>query len=158
VIAMGKLLKEIRQTKPFGSAEEETLINLYRTADVLMSKEIEFLKAYEITSAQYNVLRILRGAGPEGRNCSEISERMIRRDPDVTKLLDRLEDRGFVTRERLQTDRRIVVARITGAGLSLLKKIDRPIQELYQRLLSHMGKDRLKLLSGLLDEAREHAQ
>jgi DNA-binding MarR family transcriptional regulator len=135
VTAMGKLLKEIKQTKPFGSAEEETLINLYRTADVLMSKEIEF----------------------EGRNCSEISERMIRRDPDVTKLLDRLEDRGFVTRERLRTDRRIVVARITGAGLSLLKKIDRPIQELYQRLLSHMGKDRLKLLSELLDEAREHA-
>jgi DNA-binding MarR family transcriptional regulator len=155
---MAKLLKEIKQTKPFGAAEEEALINIYRTADVLMSKEIEFLKAYGITSAQFNVLRILRGAGPEGRNCSEISERMIRRDPDVTKLLDRLEDQGLVTRERFQIDRRVVIARITDKGLRLLKKIDEPAQELYRRLLSHMGKDRLKLLSELLDEAREHAQ
>jgi len=152
---MEKLLKEIKQTKPLGSAEEEVLINIYRTADVLMSREIEFLKAYEITSTQFNVLRILRGAGSSGRNCSEISERMIRRDPDVTKLLDRLEDRGLVTRERLQNDRRIVVARITPAGLRLLKKIDDPLQELYRHLLSHMGKDRLKLLSKLLEEARE---
>ncbi|HXG68511.1 MAG TPA: MarR family transcriptional regulator [Blastocatellia bacterium] len=154
---MGKLLSEIKQSKPFASLEEEVFINIARTAEVLMWKESEFLKSYDITSAQYNVLRILRGAGAEGLICREIGERMVTRDPDVTKLLDRLEARGLLTRERQQADRRVITVRISQQGLKLLKEIDRPLQEMIKGLLSHLGAQRLQTLNELLEEARERA-
>ena len=154
---MGRLLTEIKQRKPFESPEHETYLNLVRTASALMRREAELLKAYELTPAQFNVLRILRGAGAEGLICREIGERMLAYDPDVTKLLDRLEARGLVTRERKAEDRRAVVARISPEGSRMLQAVDKPMLDLVVGLLGHLGAGRLKTLSTLLEAAREKA-
>lgn len=148
---------EIKQTKPFGSLEDEVFVNVLRTAEAFLWKEAEFLKPYELTPSQYNVLRILRGAHVDGLICREIGERMVTRDPDVTKLLDRLEARGLVTRERQQKDRRVIVARITEEALKILDEIDRPLLEMTEALLGHLGERKLKTLNALLEAAREKA-
>jgi DNA-binding MarR family transcriptional regulator len=114
------LQEEIRQQKPFVSLEQEAVLNVLRTADVLQQRLAAALKPFKLSHSQYNVLRILRGAGPKGLACREISERMITRDPDITRLLDRLEARGLLTRTRAQKDRRVVTARITSEGQRLL--------------------------------------
>lgn len=154
---MGKLLDEIKQTKPFRTLEDEVFVNLLRTAEVFLWKEAEMLKPYELTLPQYNVLRILRGAEPDGLICREISERMITRDPDVTKLLDRLETRGLVSRERQQKDRRVIVTRVTKEGLKIVNELDGPSLELTSGLLGHLGERRLRTLNNLLEAAREKA-
>lgn len=154
---MGKLADEIRQTKPFRTPEDEAFVSILRTAEAFLWREAEFLKPYEVTQAQYNVLRILRGAEPDGLICREIGERMITRDPDVTKLLDRLEARGLVKRERQEKDRRIIVARITQEGLALVEEIDGPVLKLTADLLGHLGERKLRTLIRLLEEAREKA-
>lgn len=154
---MGKLLEELNQKKPFATPEDEVFVGVIKTAEVFLRKETELLKPYELTSPQYNVLRILRGAGTDGLICREIGERMIARDPDVTKLLDRLEARGFVTRERQQKDRRVIVVRITDEALKVLAELDRPVLEMTSGLLRHLGERRLKTLNSLLDAAREKA-
>ncbi|HEX8772659.1 MAG TPA: MarR family transcriptional regulator [Pyrinomonadaceae bacterium] len=154
---MGKLLEEIKQTKPFRTLEDEVFVNLLRTAEAFLWKEAGMLKPYELTLPQYNVLRILRGAEPDGLICREIGERMITRDPDVTKLLDRLEARGLVSRERQENDRRVIVARITGEGLKILNELDGPSLELTGGLLGHLGERKLKTLNNLLEEARDRA-
>lgn len=154
-MVMNKLQDEIKQTKPFGSLEDEAFLNVLRTAEAFLWREAEFLKPYEITLSQYNVLRILRGAEPAGLICREISERMIARDPDVTKLLDRLEARGLVRRERQEKDRRVIIARITSEGLDLVKEIDEPVLKMTENLLAHLGERKLKTLIELLEEARE---
>lgn len=151
------LAAEIRQRRPFESLEHEAYLNLVRTATALMRRETELLKARDLTPPQFNVLRILRGAGSEGLICRAIGERMLTYDPDVTKLLDRLEARGLVTRQRQSTDRRAIVARITPAGLRVLQEVDRPMLDLVVGLLGHLGERRLKTLSTLLEAAREHA-
>jgi DNA-binding MarR family transcriptional regulator len=152
---MGKLRDEIKQTKPFGSLEDEAFLNVIRTAERFLWRESEFLKPYDVTLSQYNVLRILRGAEPEGLICREISERMIARDPDITKLLDRLETRGLVKRERQENDRRVIIARVTPEGVKLVDEIDRPALRMTEELLGHLGERKLKTLIGLLEEARE---
>lgn len=157
IFVMAKLQDEIKQTKPFGSLEDEAFLNVLRTAEAFLWREAEFLKPYEITLSQYNVLRILRGAEPEGLICREISERMIARDPDVTKLLDRLEARGLVKRERQEKDRRVIIVRITPEGLKLVKEIDEPVLKMTENLLAHLGERKLKTLIELLEEAREKA-
>ena len=154
-MVMNKLQDEIKQTKPFGSLEDEAFLNVLRTAEAFLWREAEFLKPYEITLSQYNVLRILRGAEPVGLICREISERMIARDPDVTKLLDRLEARGLVRRERQEKDRRVIIVRITSEGLDLVKEIDEPVLKMTENLLAHLGERKLKTLIELLEEARE---
>ena len=154
---MGKLVEEIKQTKPFKTLEDEVFVNVLRTAEVFLWKEAEMLKPYELTLPQYNVLRILRGAEPDGLICREIGERMITRDPDVTKLLDRLEARGLVTRERQQTDRRVIVARVTKEGLQIVNDLDGQSLKLTGGLLRHLGERRLKTLNTLLEDAREKA-
>lgn len=154
---MVKLREEIKQTKPFGSLEDEAFLNVLRTAEAFLRRETELLKPYEVTLPQYNVLRILRGAEPAGLICREISERMIARDPDVTKLLDRLEDRGLVKRERQEKDRRVIVTRATPAGLKLVNELDQPSLKLTEELLKHLGERKLKTLIQLLEEAREKA-
>ena len=154
---MGKLADEIKQTKPFETPEDEAFVSVLRTAEGFLWREAELLKPYEVTLAQYNVLRILRGAEPEGLICREIGERMITRDPDVTKLLDRLEARGLVRRERQEADRRVIVARITPEGLLLLKEIDGPVLKMTEDLLGHLGERKLATLIRLLEEAREKA-
>jgi DNA-binding MarR family transcriptional regulator len=154
---MGKLAEELKQTKPFKTLEDEVFVNVLRTAEVFLWKEAEMLKPYELTLPQYNVLRILRGAGGDGLICREIGERMITRDPDMTKLLDRLEARGLVTRERQQTDRRVIVARVTEEGLKIVDELDGSSLKLTGGLLGHLGAHRLKTLNTLLEEAREKA-
>lgn len=148
---------EIKQSKPFSSLEEEALVALQRTADRLQWQLSEMLKPHGISPTQYNALRILRGAKEHGRACSEIAERMINRDPDITRLIDRLERRGLVARSREQKDRRVITTRITPAGLELLKSLDRPVEEFNRNMLGHLGQPRLRSLIGLLSAAREPA-
>jgi DNA-binding MarR family transcriptional regulator len=154
----GRIQAEIQQTKPIGSLEEEAYLNLQRTTAQLSQSMTELLKAHDLTPTQYNVLRILRGAGAAGLAAGEIGERMITRDPDVTRLLDRLERRGLVERWRCTEDRRVVWTRITDAGRGAIAPLDAPIDELHVDLLKHMGDNRLRQLIELLEVARDQAQ
>jgi DNA-binding MarR family transcriptional regulator len=135
--------------------EDRAFIALQKAADKLALQVEQLLKANGLTAAQYNVLRILRGAEPDGLPCSSISERMISHDPDMTRLLDRMEKRNLITRQRQSDDRRVVKTRITSGGLELLKKLDPHVRELHQRQFAHMGASRVKTLAGLLDEICE---
>lgn len=153
----GQLRDEIKQQRPFESLEQEALLNVLRTADVLMQRLTAVLKPFKLSHSQYNVLRILRGAGPDGLACREIAERMISRDPDITRLLDRLEARGLVARTRDQQDRRVVMARITPEGLRLLEALDEPIAEVDRQPLQHLGEQRLRTLIELLELARRRS-
>jgi DNA-binding MarR family transcriptional regulator len=151
----GQLQPEFMQQKPFKSLEQEALLNVLRTADTLMQGIAAVLKPFKLSHSQYNVLRILRGAGAEGLACREIGERMITRDPDITRLLDRLERRGLVARTRDEKDRRVVMVRITPEGLRILAQLDEPIEALDRRQLKHIGEQRLRMLINLLELARE---
>ncbi|MCS7024259.1 MAG: MarR family transcriptional regulator [Bryobacteraceae bacterium] len=151
----GKLARSIRQAKPFQSLEEEAYLNLLRAADVLLRREALLLSRYQMTHAQYNVLRILRGAGAAGLPCGEIASRMITHDPDITRLLDRLERRGYVQRSRESSDRRVVIAKITPAGLDLLSQLDAPVSALHRRNLAMLSPAELRQLIELLERATE---
>jgi DNA-binding MarR family transcriptional regulator len=146
---------EIKQTRPFKTLEDEAVVALQRTADQLSGRFSDMLKPHGLSPTQYNALRILRGAGDSGRACREIAERMINRDPDITRLLDRLEKRGFVVRSREGKDRRVIITRITAAGLKLLEGLDRPIEEFNRSLLGHLTEQQLRNLIKLLDAARK---
>src|ERR1700675_3083115 len=122
------LQAELKQNIPFSSREQEAYLALLRTADALQTQVEAKLNEFGLTGTQYNALRILRGAEPEGLPCTEIGERMITHDPDVTRLLNRLEKRGLVKRTRAKTDRRVIYGRITVAGLKLLREMDEPIE------------------------------
>jgi DNA-binding MarR family transcriptional regulator len=153
---MGRdLLAEIKQRKPFDSLEQEALLSIERTAAVLMHGFADSLKAHGITPTQYSVLRILRGAGHEGLCRNEIRERLVAQVPDVTRLLDRMEESGLVARERLEQDRRLVTTRITTSGLALLKRLDGPVAETHARQLGHLSATQLKSLIALLAQARD---
>src|SRR5260221_6928651 len=134
---------------------DRAFIALQKAADKLAVKAEQLLKSNGLTGAQYNVLRILRGAEPDGLACSTISERMISHDPDMTRLLDRMEKRNLITRQRQSDDRRVVKTRITSAGLELLKRLDLPVREMHKRQFAHMGHARVKTLADLLDEICE---
>ena len=151
---VSKLQKEIKQNKPFKSLEEEVILNVARTAEYLSAAIAAVLKTADLTLTQYNVLRILRGAGEEGLSCGEISERMVTKESDVTRLLDRIESRGFISRERPANNRRVVIARITDEGLRAVTVLDDPIDELDRRLVGHLGNERLKTLNELLETIR----
>ena len=149
---------EIQQSKPFKNLEDEALIALQRTADRLKWRLSDVLKEHGLSPTQYNALRILRGAKDEGRACSEIGERMINRDPDITRLMDRLERRGLVARSRDGRDRRVITARITPAGLELLQSLDRPVEEFNRKMMGPLGEARLRTFIQLLEEAREQTR
>jgi DNA-binding MarR family transcriptional regulator len=153
----GRIQAELKQSKPLGSLEEEAYLNVQRTANALSQRLMELLRAHDLTPAQYNVLRILRGAGRDGLNASDIAGRMISRDPDVTRLVDRLEKRGLVERWRCSEDRRVVWTRISPAGRELIDPLDAPLDRLHRHMLSHMAPERLRLLVELLEEARDGA-
>jgi DNA-binding MarR family transcriptional regulator len=150
----GRLAKEIQQTKPFALLEEEAVLNLSRTFEVLQQKLSEALKPHQLTPTQYNVLRILRGAGPEGVTCSQASERMVNHDPDMTRLLDRLEARKLVERKRSSQDRRIVITRSTKTGLALVNSLDEPLKALLKQHVGHVGKEKLEQLIDTLEILR----
>lgn len=149
------LRNEIKQTKPFVSLEAEAHLNLERTAAVLGHAFAERLKSFGITSTQYNVLRILRGAGDGGLCRNEVRDRLVSQVPDVTRLLDRLESSGFIQRERSTEDRRLVATRITEAGLALLDRLDEPVIDMHRELLGHLSDAQLRTLIELLALARD---
>ena len=131
-------------------------MDLLRTYDLLSRRMSPVLKAVDLTSTQYNVLRILRGAGGE-LSCGEIGGRMVTRDPDVTRLVDRLEKRGLISRRRETKDRRTVLTRITPQGLALLAGLDEPVRGMHRKYLGHLGRAKLQKLAELLQEARAEA-
>ena len=145
------------KVRQVGSPEETAFLDLLRTVDMLTRSAFGVLKAEDLSSTQYNVLRILRG-GPQGLPCGEIAGRMITRDPDVTRLLDRMEKRGLISRARDSRDRRMVLARISAEGLKLVNRLDEPVQQMHRKLLGHLGRERLRALGELLAAAREKAE
>ncbi len=149
-----QLRDEIRQSKPFSSLEQEAHLSIERTAAVLGHALAEALKARGITPAQYNVLRILRGAGPDGLCRGEVRERLVAQVPDVTRLLDRLEAAGLVARERGTEDRRYVTTRITPDGARLLDGLDAPVEALHRDTLGHLEEEELRTLIALLAKVR----
>jgi DNA-binding MarR family transcriptional regulator len=154
----GKLQSEIKQTKPFQLLEEEVLLNLQRTADAAMRPVEAEMKNHGLSVTQYNVLRILRGAGDGGRTCGEIGDRLITRDPDITRLLDRMEKRGLIRRERQTKDRRVILTFITKEGMDLLEQLDESIPATIRGALGHLGERKLKDLCRLLEQARNGAE
>ena len=151
------LQAEIKQTTPFKTLEEEAYLNLLRTADALVRKEVELLKEYQLSPTQYNALRILRGAGSDGVTCSELSDRMLTKDPDVTRLVDRLDARKLIQRARSDQDRRVVRTKITKAGLDVLAEMDKPMVALGKAMLGHMTRKQLEDFIRLLELARARA-
>src|ERR1017187_4383411 len=133
--------------------EELAFLELSRTTDMLSRRLSQLLKTEELSSTQYNVLRILRGA-PDGLPCGEIGNRMITRDPDITRLLDRLEKRALIARCRETKDRRMVMASIAPDGLKLLARMDQPVRDAHRSQLGHLGRERLRALTELLQAAR----
>jgi len=150
-VVCGSMNTQTHKTKT--TFEETVFLDLVRTSDVLSRRITYVLKNVDLSPNQYNVLRILRGA-PEGLPCGEIGSRMITRDPDITRLLDRLEKRELISRSRDKKDRRMVLTRITAAGLRLLAELDEPVQQAHRKQLGHLGRERLKALSELLRESR----
>ena len=155
---MCALKDEIKKRGPFESLEQEAYLNLLRTTDALAREFDVVFKPAGLSEPQYNVLRILRGAGSDGLPCGEIAQRMIARDPDMTRLLDRLESRDLIGRSRDSADRRVVTARITAAGLELLAQLDQPLAELHRNQLAHLRRDELQTLVQLLEKARAKEQ
>ena len=139
--------------KAASSAEHQAFLAVQALAADLAQQATDLFKATGLSTAQYNVLRVLRGAG-EGRTCGEISAQLISRDPDVTRLLDRLEQAGLVSRNRERADRRVITTRINSAGLALLGMLDAPMTELHARQFGHLGPERLALLLSLLHEVQ----
>ncbi len=149
---MNRALKSKRTPQP--ALEARVFVNLMRTADALARGTEDLLKRYNLSGTQYNVLRILRGAGENGLACREVGCRMISRDPDITRLLDRMESRGLIARAREIEDRRVVKTRITREGLRLLEELDKPVDEFHRRQLGHLPAKQLQQLATLLDRAR----
>jgi DNA-binding MarR family transcriptional regulator len=150
---MKEATQAMNKRRGVGSPEEATFLDLARTTDLLSRGPMQVLKTEDLSPTQYNVLRILRGA-PQGLLCGEIASRMITRDPDITRLLDRLEKRELISRCREATDRRTVMARITTEGLQLLARLDEPVQAAHRKQLGHLGRERLRALTELLRVTR----
>jgi DNA-binding MarR family transcriptional regulator len=152
---MTALKQEIKQTRPFESLEQEVYVSLRLTAQLMDEPWVRYLRKTEgISPSQYNLLRILRGAGLEGRTMGEISERMINRDPDVTRLADRTIKLGLARRDRDATDRRVVKLFITQRGLDMLKRLDSSVEVFVKQVLGGLGPKRLRELRDLLAESR----
>ena len=151
---MGDLKTEIRQTRAFPSLHEEAFLNLERSAAMLQDAFEQMLKPYGITGTQYNVLRILRGASPGGLCRNEIRDRLVTRMPDVTRLLDRMEDAGLITRERSTEDRRLVSTQLTRSGRKLVDSLDAVVTAEHKAQLRHLTAAQLRSLIELLTLVR----
>ena len=154
-MADGKLESQIKQSRPFRTPEEQLFVNLLRTARQLLDDFDRLLRGYELTQPQYNILRILRGAGAPGLPSGEIGERMVGRDPDVTRLLDRMEERGLVVRTRSTADRRVVTAQLTPEGLRMVDALDAPLLAMHSRQLGHLSAEEKESLNRLLERTRD---
>ena len=149
------LQEELKQNKPFRSLEQEALLSVVRTSADLMDRFEIFLRPHGITSTQYNVLRILRGAEPEGLCRNELRDRMLTRMPDVTRLLDRMEEAGLVERTRDNEDRRMVTSRITKKAMQLLATLDPLVAENEKRFFSGISQDQIQTLIDVLQAIRQ---
>ncbi|HVF47064.1 MAG TPA: MarR family transcriptional regulator [Pyrinomonadaceae bacterium] len=155
---MDDIRQALKQTKLFGSREEAVYLGLQLVAEGLRARFNDLFKTRDLTGAQYNVLRILRGAGEDGLPCREIGERMITRDSDITRMLDRLEARALIRRERQSDDRRVVLTVITKRGLEVLSELDEPVSDLHIEQLGHLSEKELQTLSRLLSKVRKAAK
>ncbi|HVE70083.1 MAG TPA: MarR family transcriptional regulator [Thermoanaerobaculia bacterium] len=149
------LQRELKQSRPFVEPAEETAVSLLRTADLVRRTLTAVIEPHGLTLQQYNVLRILRGAGKDGLPTLEIAERMVEQTPGITRLIDRLEIKQRVERERSATDRRQVFVRITPSGLALLAQLDQPIRDAEREALGVVSDRQLAQLLSLLDRARQ---
>ncbi len=155
---MAGLKLEIAQERPFASLEEEALLNLLRTSDCLNRAFHLKTRTWGVTSTQYNVLRILRGAQPNGLTCAAIGSRMITAEPDITRLLKRLKALKLIRQKRDSQDRRVVRTVISEAGLALLGEMDPAILSLPGELLGHLERAELEELVRLLELARKRSE
>lgn len=149
-----RLQDELKQTRPWSCLEEEATLGITRTAALLEHALTQALKPHEVTPTQYNVLRILRGAGADGLCRNEVGERLIRRVPDVTRLLDRMEQMRLIERRRAGDDRRFVTTHVTKKGLALLASLDQAIVDFHKGQLAHVGQGQLRALIDLLEQVR----
>jgi DNA-binding MarR family transcriptional regulator len=149
------VLPVLNQPPRFSSLEEEAFLNLVQTADRLSRRVEALFKPSGLSPTQFNVLRILRAVGEGGLPCGQICEQMITRDPDMTRLLDRLEKRELIARSRDGHDRRVVRARITPVAVAMLATLDAPLADLHRRQLAHVSQDQLRALIGLLEQAHD---
>jgi DNA-binding MarR family transcriptional regulator len=153
---VGTLASEIKQKKPFMALGHEAVLGLLRTNEIVRNSIIDEIGLEDITLPQYNVLRILRGAGSDGLPTLEIANRLVERTPGVTRMINRLIDKHLVERERSKADRRIVYCSITSVGLALLKRYDKPVQKSYEVALGMLSDSETKQLVRLLDKIRAH--
>jgi len=151
---MGKLQQEIRKREPFATAEQEAVLNLFRTSDRMQHRFAKLFREYGLTPSQYNILRILRGEG-KAMPCLEIAQRTITVVPGITGLIDRLEQAGLVSRQRSVEDRRVVNVTITPAGEETLARLDEPLRDLHRKMLAHFSAPEVSELSRLLEKARQ---
>lgn len=152
---LGKMQQEMQRDRPFDSLHQEVFLNLGRTADHLQRGFDELFKPFNLSFTQYGVLRILSFAGEGGLACKKIGERMITRDPDITRLLDRLEARKLIARQRGTNDRRVVAVHITAEGTELLKELERPVLDFHSEQLAHVPEASLTRLIEVLEMIRE---
>lgn len=142
------------RTRCFDSLEQEVFLNLWRSYDRLRALEDDLFGRHDLTPQQYNALRLLRGAHPDKIHTLDLAARLVSRAPDITRLLDKLEERGLIERTRPADNRRVVRIGITPAGLKLLRDLHDPLQECHHRQLGHLSRKQLRELSALLQEAR----
>ena len=140
--------------KTIRHVEEEAALAVVRKADYFLQRAADLLKPYGLSATQYNVLRILRGAGKAGASCKDIGSKLIARDPDVTRLMDRLETRGLLSRGRDPEDRRVVTHVLTDAGLALVNELDHPVQEMHRAALGGIAPAKLETLIAILEEIK----
>jgi len=159
-MATPSLQHDLKKRHGFDSPEQQAYLNLARTVAQLSGPFTRLFKQHGLSEATYNILRVLRGVrqnpedGTDAMPCGEIGDRLVTRVPDVTRLIDRLVESGLVDRYRADHDRRVVYARITTQGLSLLRKLDKPVLDLHSQTMGHLTRDELRQLSGLLEKAR----
>jgi DNA-binding MarR family transcriptional regulator len=147
-------MQSARTRRKFDSVEQEAFLGLWRTYDRLRAFEDELFSRYDLTPQQYNVLRLLRAEHPNAVNTLDLASRLVSRAPDITRILDKLEGRGLVTRERSADNRRIVRVGITTEGIALLKEMAAPVRDCHARQLGHLSRKDLRALVSLLRAAR----
>ena len=150
----GRLQRELKQSRPFATAAEEAVVGVLRTADLLRRRFAGLLEPFGISNQQYNVLRILRGAGERGLPTLEIADRMVEHSPGITRLIDRLVAHGWAHRSRCSEDRRVVYCLITARGIELLEEIDQPLRAAHDGVLANLTAGKRVELIALLDLLR----
>ena len=150
----GSLRQQLKKKGPFDSLQQEAMLSILRTSDLLENRLARLLREYDLTPSQYNAMRIMRGEG-QPIPCLEVAVRMIQVAPAITRVVDQLVGRGLINKQQSRKDRRVFLVELNASGTRLLKKLDQPIQSLHQSLLGHVPKSNLKMLNRILEAARE---